>query len=81
MTKQNLKEHAGFTVGEEVRYLQGTRKGMTAIVESIAPSPISDKSIVFSLVFDSGELPAHLQTQQVTFPYHCAWIEKIENTH
>jgi hypothetical protein len=42
MTKQNLKEHAGFTVEEEVRYLQGTRKAMTAIIESITPNPISN---------------------------------------
>jgi hypothetical protein len=77
MTRKNLKEYAGFTVGEKVRYLHGIRNGMMAIVETMSRHPLSDKSIVFYLVFDNT-LPTHLQTQEVTFPQNATWIEKME---
>ncbi|MCC5639782.1 hypothetical protein LC593_28950 [Nostoc sp. CHAB 5844] len=54
-------------LGLLVKYLIGTRNGLTAIVTEIRKCSLSIKdTYVITLAFDDDSLPDHLKTQEVT---------------
>jgi len=71
-----LANYGGFSVGEKVKYLIGSRTGKVAIVSTIESHPLSNKSFVFNLIFEDESLASHLIEQPVTAPEHLDWFEK-----
>ncbi|MCC5632698.1 hypothetical protein [Nostoc sphaeroides] len=54
-------------IGQSVRYLIGTRTGMSAAITDITKSSLSIKNtLIVTLTFDDDSLPNHLKTQQLT---------------
>lgn len=59
---------AEMKIGLSVKYLIGTRNGMSAIVTDIRKSSLSRKDThVVTLTFDDDSLPPHLKTHS----YYC----------
>lgn len=73
----SLASYAGFSVGEKVKYLVGSRTNLVATIGNIESHPLSNKSFVFKLVFDDESLPLHLKEQPVTAPQNLHLFEKI----
>ncbi|MHC0069018.1 hypothetical protein ACWATR_40175 [Nostoc sp. UIC 10890] len=58
---------AELKIGQSVRYLIGTRSGMSAAITDISKSSLSIKNThIVTLTFDDDSLPNHLKTQQLT---------------
>jgi|GEM_PF-2326699 len=77
-TSDRLASYAGYSVGEKVTYLvEGRRFRLIATITNILRHPLTEKSIVFELLFEDESLPSHLRTQALTFPENQSWIEKI----
>jgi hypothetical protein len=58
---------ADLKIGQPVKYLIGTRSGLTAKVSDIRKCPLSIKNTyVITLTFDDDSLPPHLKTQEIT---------------
>jgi hypothetical protein len=54
-------------IGQSVKYLIGTRNGMSAAITDISKSSLSLKNThIVTLTFDDDSLPNHLKTQQLT---------------
>lgn len=54
-------------IGQSVRYLIGTRSGMSAAITDITKSSLNIKNTyIVTLTFDDNSLPNHLKTQQLT---------------
>lgn len=54
-------------IGQTVKYLIGTRKGMNAKIADIQKSTLSVKNTyIVTLTFDDDSLPPHLKTQPLT---------------
>ncbi|MBH8573539.1 hypothetical protein I8752_11020 [Nostocaceae cyanobacterium CENA369] len=54
-------------IGQPVKYLIGTRNGLTAKVTDIRKCSMSIKDThVVTLTFDDDSLPPHLKTQEIT---------------
>lgn len=73
----SLASYAGFSVGEIVLYLVGTRTSLVATIGNIESHVLSSKSFVFKLVFDDESLASHLKEQPVTVPQNFDWFEKV----
>lgn len=71
-----LASYAGFSVGEQVRYLIGFRTNLVATISNIESYPLSNKSFIFKLIFNEPLAP-HLKEQPVTAPQNLDWFEKI----
>ncbi|WP_292808289.1 MULTISPECIES: hypothetical protein [unclassified Nostoc] len=58
---------AELKIGQSVKYLIGTRSGMSAAITDISKSSLSIKNThIVTLTFDDDSLPNHLKTQQLT---------------
>lgn len=58
---------AELKIGLSVRYLIGTRSGISAAITDISKSSLSLKNThIVTLTFDDDSLPNHLKTQQLT---------------
>ncbi len=73
-----LASYSNYTVGEKITYLvQGRRFGLVAKITNIMRHPLTEKSVVFELLFEDETLPEHLKTQPLTFPQDASCISKL----
>lgn len=73
----SLANYGGFSVGEKVKYLIGSRAGQLATISNIESQPLSSKSFVFKLIFEDELLAPHLKEQPVTVPQNLECFEKV----